>query len=88
MRLIEQGEAEGGGIQLGILHAAAAAADAAAGQEALQDRDPPPGNMLHHLLEQRPRSRRQRGRGLSGLLLLVSLIFMPQKAGILSNTRK
>ena len=58
-RLIDQGEAEGGGIQLCILHAETTAADTAAGQETLQDRDPPPGDMLHHLLEQRPRSRLQ-----------------------------
>ena len=43
-----------GGLQLGLCRAPQTAAHAAPGQEAVQDRDPAPGHLLHLLSQPRP----------------------------------
>lgn len=51
--LSRQGESQSGSIQFGVCGAAKAAADVAAGQEALENRDPSPGDLLYRLPESR-----------------------------------
>jgi len=48
---MHQGKSQSGGVQLGICGTAKAAADVAAGQEALKNRDSSVSNLLYRLLE-------------------------------------